>query len=433
MKTPFLPAGRFIDEASNVLVRKVAAMIEQLRPLEGERVTDVEETLADLVATDASEADRRLRTELVRTVAMGQAPPLLGRVDPEELRLAVFRRAWEMGQPTGVVGDDLFAVDREVITGGIAPEYGLTAGEVLEAMFADTPGERRLTFPVVDEDELARTAIRMINLERLRQQLRQALRVLLRIPGRSRGGVSYVSLLWGLKRLGLMYELAGNDAAVVMDISGPYALFGRTTMYGNRLFEAVRLVLGHGGSDWTIQVDLLVRDSAGRERVDELRLDASARSRFVATEAESVRVERSGDEEAFRKYFEKCDTGWTLEYEGALIPLVSAGRTGVMVPDFVLRSPDSSRAIFVEIVGFWRPEYLRKKIEKVRQIGREELVLIVNSKLSVSREDFGEGEAGNVRVFFYSGREELKQVARSVAALVSGEAGGLSQTSHSIS
>lgn len=89
-----------------------------------------------------------------------------------------------------------------------------------------------------------------------------------------------------------------------------------------------------------------------------------------------------------------------------------------MVPDFVLRSPDSSREILVEIVGFWRPEYLRKKIEKVRQIGQQELVLIVNSKLSVSWEDFGESENGNAHVCFYSGREELKQVAKSVVALL---------------
>lgn len=432
MSAPLLFAGRFMDEASEVLLRKVATMIEQLRPLEGERVTDVVESLADLVATDASEADRRLRTELVRTVAMGQAPPLLERVDPEELRLALFRKAWEMGQATGIAGDGLFAVSRESILAAIAPEHGLTLDEVPEAMFADTPGERRIAFPVVGEEELARTAIRMVNLERLRQDLRRAVRVLLRIPGRSRGGVSYVSLLWGLKRLGLMYELAGSGDAILMDISGPYALFGRTTMYGNRLFDAVYLVLERGGSDWTMQVDLLVRDRAGRERVDALRLDASVRSRFVGGGAESGPTERSGDEEAFRKYFGKCATGWTLEHEGALIPLVSAGRTGVMVPDFVLRSPDASREVLVEIVGFWRPEYLRKKIEKVRQIGREELVLIVNSKLSVSREDFGEGEAGNVRVYFYSGREELKRVARSVAALLSGEAGGLSQTSYSL-
>jgi len=86
-----------------------------------------------------------------------------------------------------------------------------------------------------------------------------------------------------------------------------------------------------------------------------------------------------------------------------------------MVPDFVARSSRSSTEVLIEIIGFWRRDYLEKKIEKIHLLGNRRLVLLVNSNLSVSWEELVATNADAVRVLFYSNREELKEAAKSLA------------------
>jgi predicted nuclease of restriction endonuclease-like RecB superfamily len=69
----------------------------------------------------------------------------------------------------------------------------------------------------------------------------------------------------------------------------------------------------------------------------------------------------------------------------------------VFLPDFALRHPDR-RTIYVEIVGFWHPDYLKRKLEKVKRAGLPNLILAVSERLKVGEGDL-EGLPGPV-VFF---------------------------------
>jgi uncharacterized protein len=46
--------------------------------------------------------------------------------------------------------------------------------------------------------------------------------------------------------------------------------------------------------------------------------------------------------------------------------------------------PDG-RSVLLEIVGYWRPEYLRKKFAQVRRAGREDVILAVSERLNLER------------------------------------------------
>jgi predicted nuclease of restriction endonuclease-like RecB superfamily len=39
----------------------------------------------------------------------------------------------------------------------------------------------------------------------------------------------------------------------------------------------------------------------------------------------------------------------------------------------------------LEIVGYWRPEYLRKKFSQVRQSGRNDLILAISERLNLEK------------------------------------------------
>ena len=83
-------------------------------------------------------------------------------------------------------------------------------------------------------------------------------------------------------------------------------------------------------------------------------------------------------EEAFAARWEKLDTPWKLEREVDLVPVPGSA----IIPDFRVVHPDG-RSVLVEIVGFWRPEYLRKKFALLRRSGRRDIVLAVSERLNL--------------------------------------------------
>ena len=66
------------------------------------------------------------------------------------------------------------------------------------------------------------------------------------------------------------------------------------------------------------------------------------------------------------------------EREVNLLPIPGS----VMVPDFRLVHPDGRDYVF-EIVGYWRPEYLRKKFAQVRKAGLSNMVLAISERLNL--------------------------------------------------
>ena len=58
----------------------------------------------------------------------------------------------------------------------------------------------------------------------------------------------------------------------------------------------------------------------------------------------------------------------------------------VMLPDFAIEHPDGRRAV-LEIIGFWTPEYLEKKLEKLRAVDATNLLVAVSENLDCSSED----------------------------------------------
>ena len=60
-------------------------------------------------------------------------------------------------------------------------------------------------------------------------------------------------------------------------------------------------------------------------------------------------------EKTFAQRFSATDSGWQIEHEVAVINLEET----VCISDFAFRHADGRTAL-MEIVGYWRPEYLKK-------------------------------------------------------------------------
>jgi predicted nuclease of restriction endonuclease-like RecB superfamily len=99
---------------------------------------------------------------------------------------------------------------------------------------------------------------------------------------------------------------------------------------------------------------------------------------------------------------------WELAREDELIVV---GDT-VMIPDFSFTHRKDGRRALLEIVGFWHPEYLRRKLQKVRQAGRSDLILLVYRSANVAEGEFEAASAGEVLTF--TRKPILKEVLAAV-------------------
>jgi predicted nuclease of restriction endonuclease-like RecB superfamily len=91
--------------------------------------------------------------------------------------------------------------------------------------------------------------------------------------------------------------------------------------------------------------------------------------------------------------------------------LIVVGDT-VMIPDFSLTHRKDGRRALLEIVGFWHPEYLRRKLAKVQEAGRQDLILLVYESVNVAEGTFEAASAGEVLTF--SRKPILKDVLAAV-------------------
>ena len=88
----------------------------------------------------------------------------------------------------------------------------------------------------------------------------------------------------------------------------------------------------------------------------------------------------------------------------------------VMIPDFTfVDDQDDSRKIIVELVGFWHPDYLRRKVEKVRKANCSHLLLLVYQGLNVTEESFRDVAS---EVIFFQQKPVVKEVLATVDAMV---------------
>ncbi|HEW98068.1 MAG TPA: DUF790 family protein, partial [Beggiatoa sp.] len=118
------------------------------------------------------------------------------------------------------------------------------------------------------------------------------------------------------------------------------------------------------------------------------------RSHFKASNLFDSRLEADFAAEFEAKYG-GAKRKWILAREDELIVV---GDT-VMIPDFSLTHHKDGRRALIEIIGFWHPQYLQRKLQKVRQAGRKDLILLVYSSANVAEGVFEDISAGEVLTF----------------------------------
>jgi predicted nuclease of restriction endonuclease-like RecB superfamily len=187
----------------------------------------------------------------------------------------------------------------------------------------------------------------------------------------------YKLLFRYVKLFSLMAYIEGDaDHGFTLTIDGPTSLFKPNTNYGLKLAMLIPALLHV--TRWSLTATLQLKDAySGQTRTGRFTLNSDC---GLVTHYPPGKIYDSMLEQGFVERWAKANTDWRLEREVDLIPIPGS----VMIPDFRLVHPDG-RSRLLEIVGYWRPEYLKKKFSQVRQAGRTDLILAISERLNLEK------------------------------------------------
>ena len=163
----------------------------------------------------------------------------------------------------------------------------------------------------------------------------------------------------------LMHRLrrrAEGRYTIVFD--GPNSLLRQTHAYGVDCAKFLAALVQ--ARDWRMQADIALR-TGRRQAAFRLSSSDGLRSRVPAPA-----LFDSALEEDFARKFGEERNGWRLKREALLL---EAGEH-LMVPDFIFMHSDGTE-VGLEIVGYWTPEYLAAKFQKLSRVRGVNLLVAV--------------------------------------------------------
>jgi uncharacterized protein len=377
---------RYIDIATPRFVRMAEELIEIFVEHEGKTRRELTDSL-NRYAEDST--DYRIQRGLAKLLSDDRCEFIERSVAPSaEVRQRLFTLARE-NHPVVLHPDLIHPVTKDELLGEVAREYKTEPEQIAWALYADLNENHILTqFEAPTTEWLLQRYNVALAQALLYRCVQLKLSVFRNIPSR------YKQLFKFIKFYQLMHTVQGDlDSGYEILLDGPVSMFRMSQKYGLQL--AVFLPALLLCTRWKMEAEIVGPD--GARRFFPLDESASLVSHYRDSTMYDSLLERT-----FAERFAEIDSGWEIEREVAIINL----KETVFIPDFAFRHRDGRTAL-LEIVGFWRPDYLRKKIMKLKRSGRSDMVVAVSADLNVSEEDFSEVSGS---VFFFKKRINPQEV-----------------------
>ena len=377
---------RYVDATAPGIIALAQEMIAIFADHQGKSRGELHSAL-DLRAAEST--DYRIQRGLAKLLEDDRCEFRIDSIaEPEEIRTQVFALGRE-NHPIVREPDVLYPVTREHILDQVALQYQTATETIAHSLYADLPLNHLLDhFDAPDPAWL---------LNRYNVALAQAMfypGTRMRLSVHRNLPVRYKQLFKFIKFYRLIHDIRGDrDAGYEIVLDGPISLFRLSQKYGIQM--AVFLPALLLCTRWKMEATVRLKD--GREGDFVLDHNHALSSHYKDQTAYDSLLE-----ETFALRFEKAKTDWQLERETEIVNL----KHTVFIPDFAFRHLDGRTAL-LEIVGFWHPDYLRRKLDKLRLAQRKDLVVAVSRDLNVEEKNFEEVPG---HVFFFKTRIQPKDV-----------------------
>lgn len=257
----------------------------------------------------------------------------------------------------------LDAESATAILGTVYDRPPIRHDEVVALLYADYPEFHRLTaFPADYSAEDLRADYDLAQAQAL---LYSATQVVVDARADFKHIVQYARLSRLLCRI---QRLTRKGYRLVFD--GPNSVLRHTHAYGVDFARFLAALVQ--ARDWRMTAQIELR-KGWRPLTFTLRSADRFRSRLAAPG-----LFDSGLEETFARKFGGERDGWRLGRETVML---EAGET-LLVPDFVFTHADGTE-VALEIVGYWTPEYLREKFDKLARVRAPNLIVAVRKALAL--------------------------------------------------
>jgi uncharacterized protein len=355
-------------------LERARTVIDLFKAHDGRRRGELDEALR---ADEGEGTDYRVRRGLAHLLYSERCEfQTQSILEPELLRDRVFAAAARVRpnlESSGTLLDDL-ALDLTVEL-----ERPISGAELEASLYADLKENQLVQFEPVE----AQWLLERYNLAQAQGVLYRSSELVITAHRNDPG--EYKLLFRYLKLFGLMHRITGDvDAGYSIFLDGPASLFKPSTRYGIQFAKFLPAILH--ASKWSLDALIHPRaqfsdpgQSTGQPPEAHFTLDSSTtlKSHYAKGKIFDSILEHSFAER-FEKTKQPVGSSWKLERE---VDLVDLGGT-VMIPDFRLVHSDG-RAVLLEIVGFWRADYLRRKFDKLRRSNRRDIVIAVSQKLNI--------------------------------------------------
>ncbi|HJY14673.1 MAG TPA: DUF790 family protein [Nitrososphaeraceae archaeon] len=303
------------------------------------------------------------------------------------LRRKIFEESSRVGYP--VTKDE-----RKYILQKVASKNGLTIDELEGAMWNDLDKNKYLkNFDSLSPLQL----VAWYNISILQTLLLNCVKLEFSVYG----GFNWKKILRKIKQLGLMYFLyhesnfesesneqtknqdialnGKNDRRVICTVDGPLSIVRLTDRYGMAMAKLIPLIIHI--EMWSIDATILRKSISGIKKTYRFQLSHKDRDLplFDASNTQFRPETNSEPALSFNKYdmdsfdsnvekkfmdkFLKFSTGWKLTREPDPL-ILSDGKA--FISDFVFEKYRIK--VYLEIVGFWTEEYLKRKLEKIKDL-----------------------------------------------------------------
>ena len=275
--------------------------------------------------------------------------------------------------------------------------------QIIEKNFyADIPSERIIVS--VEAGLTPQTFALKINESIVKSLLFRSTEVVLKFLGNAR------PIIRQAKLKGLLCSITqssqNDESFTTVSISGPLAIFRKTAVYGKNLAELLPFL--RNCQRFTLAI--ILADKSDNDRFVIRSLDPIFYT-FMVPACDSL------VESKFAKGFAKHALDWDLIREPKPIEAGNIYGKSYIYPDFGLISRfDSTNLWLLEIIGFWTPEYLNKKIETLNRAKVKKMILCINAKLNCTEADFSD----EYNIIWYTGSIDIKKVLHFLNGSVAG-------------
>lgn len=285
-------------------------------------------------------------------------------VEPFEIRQKIFLEARKF-QPVLPNSDQRKTVLQTVAEN----EFQLESDEIEAILYADLSAQQRLiSFETISPADL----LDRYNLAQAQALLYKCVEMKIRIAPSDTA--NYRAVFGWIKHFGLIHSVIGNAVnGYEITLTGAASLFHRSQKYGIRMavFLPALLVC----KNWKMSAEIPQKE---RNYFYELTSEQDELVSFYFDDPEYV----NSDIEKLKRNFEKRAGEWNLQENREVIDL---GKTA-FIPDLVLIKSSGER-IYLDVLGFWTPKSLLKRIEEFRVANYDKFILAASQELRGSRDE----------------------------------------------